>query len=577
MRRNWFPALIVAEAVLRAAALQAAGDRFVSFAADVTVREDTTLEVREEFLVHSEGTYFKWGMVRMLPIGGEARWDRRFVGGSKGDNGIGVKILEVSEDGARVSHEQGSGGSYEQLRIGPADVPLARGDHRFVIRYEVEGALRLAADHDEFYWNALGHYWQLPVDDARIRVRLPAGVLRAEGYAGGRGVSNPRRPETELTREDLPDGVGYRVTNLGPAQSVSVAVSWPKGFVTRPTMGAFARDRGWLAAPILLALYYLIAWLAVGREPARGSVVTRYEPPEGLSPAAVRYVRTTGSDGRTLAAVIAQLAARGCLKVEPQDARYRLTALQAVGSGANAMAPEEARVLAMLFRDGPATLTGPGEGDQLSPYVEAIQDELRKRLDGVYFTRNFRYIAPAALASFGAAMGMALTAQGRDTTGVVFLTWWFLFCGTLLGTLMLIVLIPAWARVLRGLGSARQLLVGTVFMGGFSVVLVLLLVTLARNVSPTFSLVLGALLVINLAWAPALKRLTARGRQAVDEIEGFRAFLERVEEDRMQRLNAPAEAPRAATEFLPYAIALEVREAWGDHLAEAFFATMTQR
>ena len=45
----------------------------------------------------------------------------------------------------------------------------------------------------------------------------------------------------------------------------------------------------------------------------------------------------------------------------------------------------------------------------------------------------------------------------------------------------------------------------------------------------------------------------------------------------MQRLNAPGEAPKAATEFLPYAIALEVREAWGDHLAEAFFATTTQR
>jgi len=60
-------------------------------------------------------------------------------------------------------------------------------------------------------------------------------------------------------------------------------------------------------------------------------------------------------------------------------------------------------------------------------------------------------------------------------------------------------------------------------------------------------------------------------------VEGFRAFLGEVEQDRMQRLNAPGEAPKAATEFLPYAIALEVREAWGDHLAEAFFATTTQR
>src|SRR5207249_2231994 len=103
-----------------------------------------------------------------------------------------------------------------------------------------EGALRLLEDRDQLYWNALGHYWQLPVDDARIRVHLPAGVageaIRSDAYAGGRGVSDPRRPETELTREELPDGVGYRATNLGPAQSVSAVVSWPKGFVTLPRL-----------------------------------------------------------------------------------------------------------------------------------------------------------------------------------------------------------------------------------------------------------------------------------------------------------------------------------------------------
>jgi hypothetical protein len=45
----------------------------------------------------------------------------------------------------------------------------------------------------------------------------------------------------------------------------------------------------------------------------------------------------------------------------------------------------------------------------------------------------------------------------------------------------------------------------------------------------------------------------------------------------MQRLNTAQDAPQASKEFLPYAIALEVRESWGDRLAEAFFATTTSR
>lgn len=48
-------------------------ERIVSFASDVSLRKDTTLEVREEFVVHSEGSYFRWGLIRDLPIDSEAR------------------------------------------------------------------------------------------------------------------------------------------------------------------------------------------------------------------------------------------------------------------------------------------------------------------------------------------------------------------------------------------------------------------------------------------------------------------------------------------------------------------------
>src|SRR5438445_457721 len=161
-------------------------ERIVSFASDITLRKDATLEVREEFVAHSEGGYFRYGMIRDLPIDSEARWDRRLVGAWKKDTGIRVNILEVSEDSAPISYDQGSDSAYEQLRIAP-DEPLAPGDHRFVVRYEADGVTQFLADHDHLYWNALGHYWRLPVDEAVLRVHLPpdlpAEVVAAEAGA----------------------------------------------------------------------------------------------------------------------------------------------------------------------------------------------------------------------------------------------------------------------------------------------------------------------------------------------------------------------------------------------------------
>jgi len=67
--------LMIAGGVPCSATKPAPDEKIISFAADITVREDTSVEVREEILVHSEETYFKWGMIRHLPISAEVRWD----------------------------------------------------------------------------------------------------------------------------------------------------------------------------------------------------------------------------------------------------------------------------------------------------------------------------------------------------------------------------------------------------------------------------------------------------------------------------------------------------------------------
>ncbi|PYU19587.1 MAG: hypothetical protein DMG30_23680 [Acidobacteria bacterium] len=561
----------------------------VSFASDVSLRKNATLDVREEFAVHSEGDYFRYGMIRDLPIDSEARWDRRLVGEWTKDTGIRVKILEVSEDGAPVSYEQGSDSGYEQLRIAPWE-PLAPGDHRFVVRYEADGVPQFLADHDQLYWNALGHYWRLPVDEAVVRVHfppeVPADVVTAEAYAGGRGASPGRFGGTQLEHSAIADGLEFRAANLGPAQSLSVSLSWPKAFLMPPALGPLTRDGVLLIAPVLLLLYYLIVWLALGREPQRGTIAIQYQPPQGLSPSAMRYIRTTGCDGRTLAATVAQLAARGCVSIEPQTGnqagKYKVTRLSGVDPKnlQPPLAAEELSVYGALFEDDSSSVVlDPKNGGPLNRYLMRINIEVQKRLNNLYFTRNARWLALGTFASFLTAMGMALTAQGRngDRFTLVFLTWWFFFCFFFLGLIAVMTLLPAIGRAMRGLGGAKEVAIGSLVVAAFGGGGVAVLWQLKSGASLAYALSLLALVVINIAAFPALKRLTPRGRQAREQIEGFRMFLEKVEQDRMRRVDAADEHAASSSEFVPYAIALEVREAWGDHLAEACVVVTTTR
>jgi len=157
------------------------------------------------------------------------------------------------------------------------------------------------------------------------------------------------------------------------------------------------------------------------------------------------------------------------------------------------------------------------------------------------------------------------------------MTTWVLFCGLILGVIVETALLPALIAVVRGTGRLMPLLPGTAAVSVFLFFFGFLLVKLAQGISPAYAVMVATLVLVNLIWAPFLKRMTAEGRSVLDALEGFRQFLTTVEQDRLHRLNAPSAQPDAEVEYLPYAIALEVREAWGDHLAEAFFATTIQR
>jgi Predicted membrane protein (DUF2207) len=451
-----------------------------------------------------------------------------------------------------------------------------------VIHYMVDSALHLGGARDTLYWNANGHGHEAPIEEAILSVRLPSEIpeedIEVEPRVAGRGVSGPRRPETALDRLDHGNGpIVYRATKVGPRQSLSLAITWPPGYIRTPRFESLRRD-GWvLGAPALLFLYYLIAWLSIGSEPKPGVMIPRYEPPAGLSPAAARFIASGTTDGRSLAAVIAELAVRGCLRVETTNGKYKLSRLMSDRATESALAPEEKRTLALLFEDGPVIeLSGAMDqrnAAQNGRYVMHIHQELMQQLGGKYFTRHSGFIVLGVLATFAFALPLAITAHGRDASAAFFFTIWVLFCGLIIGMMIELSLASAWkAAVQTGVGWTK-LLPATAAVAVFGGAIALLLKNLASGVSLSFSLMLVAFLLINLGWGPRLKRKSPLGRQVSDQIAGFRQFLEKVEQDKLNRLNPAADAPQDLDHFLPYAIALEVKEAWGDHLSQDFFAS----
>lgn len=355
--------------------------------------------------------------------------------------------------------------------------------------------------------------------------------------------------------------------------------TWLSSLVVILALDALPRGAWVLAGPALLFLFYGVAWWRLGPEPEPSPLVARYEPPEGLSAAAVRYIAHGATDGRSFAAVIAELAVRGCIRVEPIDGKYKLSRLMCGRAAVAALAPEERRVLGLLFEDGPVIELSPSMEQrntaQNGRYIFHIHEELAKQFRGKYFTPHPGIIALGIFVTFAAALPLAAaSAEGWDALGTVLFALWILFCGLILGLLVEVTLIPAWKNAFRTGMGGWKLLPATAAMAVFIGVMAFLMTALAWRLSPYVAVMLAAFLFINLGWAPLLKRRSPLGRQLTDEIAGFRRFLETVEHDPLNRLDPDEQLPRKLDRYLPFAIALEVRAAWGDHLTQTFFASM---
>ena len=108
-----------------------------------------------------------------------------------------------------------------------------------------------------------------------------------------------------------------------PSEGFTIVLSFPKGLIPAPSLAQrFAwllkDNRGILVALlglILLIGYCVREWSRVGRDPRKGVVIARYEPPDGQTPASLRFLMRMGYDMRCFSAEVLALAVAGCLRI----------------------------------------------------------------------------------------------------------------------------------------------------------------------------------------------------------------------------------------------------------------------
>ncbi|HYN80596.1 MAG TPA: DUF2207 domain-containing protein [Gemmatimonadaceae bacterium] len=485
-----------------------AQERIRAYDVDVDVRADGSLDVTERITVHAEGQQIRRGIYRDFPTRYRDRYGNRVR--------VALDVIGVERDGNPEPWFTERMSNGVRINTGNDDFLPVPAGYTYTLRYRTTRQLGFFDNHDELYWNAIGTGWIFPIESATVQVRLPAAVpidrMTAEAYTGPQGARGANYV-AELTR---PGVATYRLTQpLGPNEGFTTVLQFPKGLIAAPTEGDRARwfladNRGVLVGLlglVLLILFCVREWRRVGRDPKKRAIFARYEPPADKTAAGLRFVQRMGYDTRCFSAEVLDLAVGGQLRIN-RDKKLLKDSWR-LDRNESVSAPASAAdsvLLTLLFPDGRKTLKLKNTNAAI---VSAAQDAHKKELDREFHPRYFQ----------------------RNTRSLVIAT--------------AIALVAAAAAF--------------VISGGFGIPVIVAIVV---------AMVLTLIVFGRLVRAP-----TREGRELMDEIEGLKLYLSVAERDELASMRGPGQPPMLDAEryeaLLPYAVALEVEEAWTEKFTAA--------
>ena len=321
-------------------------------------------------------------------------------------------------------------------------------------------------------------------------------------------------------------------------------------------------DKLTATALIAVSTYYLLIWALVGRDPQPGSIVVRYDPPQNLSPALLRQAWKQNFDDRSFWSVALSLVAKGFATMDSRNGAAVLHRAKEPPTPDDL--PREENILWSELdghhRKG-MTMTMLDGRVSLAAYRMA---EVVRKASEIWFRANQNYAIVGAVLSL---VVVFLAARPQSLTEVMSLSFSLALMSPAAFYLVFLVLrIADLLRATRSFDGVlfRRLvaLIAFVVPCLCSIGFGMAMIYFTWGISVV--LITVAMVTLDLALWHFLKAPTAAGQNLLDEIQGFRTFLKSVERHPLDREEGPDRTVGAYERYLPYAVALEVEQAWSD-------------
>ena len=297
----------------RLAAVILHSEKIRNYEVTVQINKNGTLTVNE-VIDYQFGEEPKHGIYRDIPL-------RSKIGGFDVHKSF-VKMNWIKRDGVNEEHKKNHFYEGVRYRIGSETefVNLDRTGSRYELNYNIYNSVFEKDGIYQIYYNAIGQFWSVPIEQANVTIRFPNGqkiekneIEKLEVYTGSYGekgenysVSKNNGEINIRTRElEANNGLTFMINLKTDKISPTLLDKLQITYISNPAI---------IILPLLLlflTIYSIITWNFFGKDPQGKSVIPEFNLPKGISPMFAAYINGERDIAEILNAGIFTLLSKG--------------------------------------------------------------------------------------------------------------------------------------------------------------------------------------------------------------------------------------------------------------------------
>jgi len=293
-----------------------------NFDTTLTLNKDSSLDVVEKITADCGNLEDKHGIFRILPE------ETKIETGETTKTPI--KLISITDF-------QGNPYKYEIIlenntitwKIGDPNKTV-KGVNNYLIHYSVGNVIRFEnQSFDEFYWNVLGNFWDLEIDNFHAKLIFPEGVTKdniaIDYYTGDLGSKDKSLAKYSWTSQNVLEF--YSTQPFKKHQGITVSLVFPKGIFT-PYHFSFLELYGeylYFIIPLVIFIICFNIFRKNGKYSSKNkTVIPIYEVPGGLSPLEIGVLMNGGKGNKEefITAEIINLAVKGLITIKEVENKF---------------------------------------------------------------------------------------------------------------------------------------------------------------------------------------------------------------------------------------------------------------